>query len=145
MMKMTLLLLLLIGSSCPQQQTVSTTTYELAQVPPMLVDYHGPTDFTGYMPRTIYYGPDIGAFEWWMQGDFNFDASVDAADWPWLEWCWRYSGPGVPCPSRTHTGTGEVVTIRCLLADEDNDGDIDLYDVAAWMTRQGNVHLPPSN
>ncbi len=67
---------------------------------------------------------DIGAYEFGA-GDFNCDRMVDSMDFAALAAC--FTGPG-----------GGPVSSQCKIADFDNDGDVDLEDLASFQ----NVFFP---
>jgi hypothetical protein len=78
----------------------------------------GPTDFYGTpLPQGL--GPDIGAVEYYLVGDYNGDGYVDAADYI----LWRKSSG--------QTGTG-------LAADGNHDSVVDVDDYSLWRAHVGN-------
>jgi Right handed beta helix region len=78
----------------------------------------GPTDFYGtVLPQAL--GPDIGAVEYYLIGDYNRDGYVDAADYI----LWRKSSG--------QTGAG-------LAADGNHDGIVDASDYGLWRTHVGD-------
>ncbi len=62
---------------------------------------------------------DIGAYEFGV-GDFNCDRMVDSMDFAALAAC--FTDPG-----------GGPVRSQCRTADFDNDGDVDLEDIASFQ------------
>ncbi|MDO8631170.1 MAG: LamG-like jellyroll fold domain-containing protein [Phycisphaerales bacterium] len=76
------------------------------------------SDLSGH-DRTMSGSIDIGAYEFGA-GNFNCDRSVDSVDFGALAAC--LTDPG-----------GGPVTSQCKIADFDNDGDVDLEDIASFQ------------
>jgi hypothetical protein len=94
--------------------------------------------------RDVYFtynpAPDIGAYEYCPPyemaecGDVTLDRLVDVDDVLWCLFCWE--GPGQP--HRTHLrkkATQELIPVACWMCDADDDGDVDLADLA-WLLQE---------
>jgi hypothetical protein len=124
--------------SKPDRRERVIPTLPWCELPPLLTGWSGFTDYTGEMPRCIYWGQDIGAHEFWLFGDLDFDADVDLDDWSLWDWC--RTEPGISPPTENAGGQG----VQCaMLCDRDNDGDVDLADWAQFQIGFGEIHGPP--
>jgi len=115
----------------------SVCEHELRNPPPLFIGSQHAAQRIHNFCIAVNYVPDIGAYEYWppfepwILGDFSMNGVVTPYDFYLFRAC--ISAPGEPHRTTINLVTGGTVDVGCWLADFDEDGDVDLADIAVFQ------------